>query len=167
MNHKIQQKKQSFLLNSPKLGSPLDVRAGRGRTAGERLLQCSACCQASYCSTACQKLHWKLHRNDCRPFKLSAVPGKGLGLVAARNIKQGERIIREKPILVKMKSDQKNSSSLLDQFTNLSKNRQEELLELHHEATGPVGEKIASIFALNGCEIRQDFGLALYQTIAR
>ena len=36
--------------------------------------RCSGCDDAYYCSAACQRLHWKTHRRDCRRSRLSTEP---------------------------------------------------------------------------------------------
>ena len=58
--------------------------------------------QVSYCSPACQKQHWRAHKPHCKPFRVVAVAGKGLGLVATRLIRRAELVIREQPLLVKV-----------------------------------------------------------------
>ena len=64
------------------------------------LLQCAACGSVQYCNRACQKSDWKSHKKNCKPYKAVNLEGKGIGLLATRNIKQGELIIREKAVVM-------------------------------------------------------------------
>ena len=78
--------------------------------AGSDLLQCSRCRAVSYCGPACQRRHWRTHKAHCSVvWRVEAVPGKGLGLVAARDIQPGQVILTEKPLLLlrKDKTDNK------------------------------------------------------------
>ena len=61
---------------------------------------CSGCHSVFYCSKDHQKQHWKIHKTQCTPYKLSISPELGYYLVAARDIRQGEIILRETPIMV-------------------------------------------------------------------
>ena len=55
---------------------------------------------AQYCDQKCQKSHWKIHKVQCKTFKIVKIDGKGFGIVATRDIKQGEIIIKEKAALI-------------------------------------------------------------------
>ncbi|KAI4619651.1 hypothetical protein J4E83_005506 [Alternaria metachromatica] len=41
------------------------------RPKGKNLLTCSKCLNRKYCSVACQKKHWKIHKKVCEPAKKS------------------------------------------------------------------------------------------------
>ncbi|CAN9084307.1 unnamed protein product [Alternaria sp. RS040] len=41
------------------------------RPKGEALLACGKCKNRKYCSTSCQKKHWKIHKNVCESAKVS------------------------------------------------------------------------------------------------
>ncbi|CAH1164666.1 unnamed protein product [Phyllotreta striolata] len=62
-------------------------------------LKCSACKLASYCSKEHQKQHWKNHKTACRPFEIQVDPLIGKCLVATRDIKPGDVILSELPIV--------------------------------------------------------------------
>ena len=128
------------------------------------LSQCAGCCEVSYCSQQCQRTHWKTHKIACKPYKISPVPGKGLGLLATRTLKLGELIMRERPTLIK----QQNHPSLLEQFSKLNKPIQDDILKLHHDAKDDSLERrINQIFLFNACDIVDNSGFALYPTIPR
>ena len=57
------------------------------------LLQCAACGSVQYCDRSCQKSDWKSHKKNCKPYKAVCKPykavdleGKGIGLLATKNI---------------------------------------------------------------------------------
>ena len=129
------------------------------------LKQCGGCLQVSYCSPECQKKHWKCHKPQCRPFKLTEVPGKGLGLVATRIIRKAEVVIREDPVLVKVKG----GKSLLEQFRAHSDKVQSEILALYHDNPDDSLEmRLQVIFLANACDIGGGVGgVALYPTVPR
>ena len=66
--------------------------------------RCSACQKVAYCSTKCQKLHWKSgHKSQCCPYKLVTnqdKPELGRFVIATRDIEAGEVIMEEPPITV-------------------------------------------------------------------
>ena len=64
------------------------------------LLQCAACGTVQYCNRTCQKSDWKSHKKNCVTYKPVNIEGKGIGLLATKNIKQGELIIREKAVVI-------------------------------------------------------------------
>lgn len=41
---------------------------------GKKLNKCSRCKNASYCSPACQKAHWRVHKDNCRRLPSAAKP---------------------------------------------------------------------------------------------
>ena len=92
------------------------------------------CRKVSYCNKQCQRKHWTQHRPDCGPFLLQEVEGKGRGLVAARNIKFGEEILREKPLLLIRNGEQTNllswSNCVLEAVGRLGDTEREELESL-------------------------------------
>ncbi|CAD7088383.1 unnamed protein product [Hermetia illucens] len=57
--------------------------------------KCSNCGQAYYCSVEHQKQDWKNHKLQCHPFKIEHNEKFGRYLVASRNIKASEVVLRE------------------------------------------------------------------------
>ena len=147
------------------------------------LLRCSGCGQASYCdkvllllppllvcSQVCQKKGWKQHRATCRPYKVEPLPGKGLGMVAARRLVAGERLLLEAPVLVRSLSRREAEArpSLAQQFEALTQEVQAKVLRLHDEnPTGSESEKVQRIFEANAIEVATVGCTALYPTIPR
>ncbi|XP_023941139.2 SET domain-containing protein SmydA-8 [Bicyclus anynana] len=59
---------------------------------------CGGCKIVYYCSKAHQKHAWKEgHKFQCRPYKIEFSDAIGRHMVATRDIKQGEIILKEKP----------------------------------------------------------------------
>ncbi|GIL61126.1 hypothetical protein Vafri_15526 [Volvox africanus] len=46
------------------------------RAAGVKMRKCSMCCTARYCGGQCQKVHWPLHRQECKVLAAAAVKEK-------------------------------------------------------------------------------------------
>nr|XP_018907165.1 PREDICTED: protein msta-like [Bemisia tabaci]XP_018907166.1 PREDICTED: protein msta-like [Bemisia tabaci] len=70
-------------------------------TCGEEAkLLCSGCHSLYYCGREHQKKHWKTHKPECTTFRLEYSPTMGRYVVANRDIKQGEIILKEKPIVL-------------------------------------------------------------------
>ena len=64
----------------------------------EQLKSC-VCKKAFYCSKECQTKDWKTHKPSCPPFTIRDSPGKGRGLFATRQIKEGQIISDEYPLI--------------------------------------------------------------------
>lgn len=62
-------------------------------------LRCSNCAQTVYCSREHQKMDWSTHKMNCHPFKIQHDLSLGRHLIATRNIRAEEVIIREAPII--------------------------------------------------------------------
>ncbi|XP_013179737.1 PREDICTED: protein msta, isoform A [Papilio xuthus] len=59
---------------------------------------CGGCKQVYYCSRSHQKQGWKDgHKTKCCPFKIQFTSALGRHMIATRDIKQGEIILKEKP----------------------------------------------------------------------
>ncbi|CAH2044084.1 unnamed protein product, partial [Iphiclides podalirius] len=62
---------------------------------------CGGCKQVYYCSRTHQKQGWKEgHRSKCCPYKIQFSPTQGRHMIATRDIRQGEVILKEKPAVV-------------------------------------------------------------------
>jgi len=68
-------------------------------TGKKVLLTCINCHAITYCGVECQKTDWERHEWNCVPVMVTEFPGKGRGLVAARNIEKGELIFKDKPAI--------------------------------------------------------------------
>jgi len=137
----------------------------------QELQQCSGCALVFYCNQKCQKNDWKKHKKLCIPYKIVKINGKGFGVVAARVIKQGEVIIREKAsLMLPLKCHNKNKASeLMQQFKLLNEKEQNAILNLHGEKSSTISldEKLQDIFECNGIEVIPVNCVALYKTIPR
>jgi len=65
----------------------------------KKLSKCSRCHAITYCGKECQVADFTRHKWNCLPVMVTEIPGKGRGLVAARDIKQGELIFTDKPVI--------------------------------------------------------------------
>uniref|UniRef100_A0A1B6KW78 MYND-type domain-containing protein n=1 Tax=Graphocephala atropunctata TaxID=36148 RepID=A0A1B6KW78_9HEMI len=61
--------------------------------------RCGGCHEVYYCGKEHQKLDWLRHRLVCKPFKVCEDEVLGRHLVATRDIKAGEVVLREGPLL--------------------------------------------------------------------
>jgi len=62
--------------------------------------RCTGCHVTFYCSREHQKLHWKVHKSQCCAYKVCSSPDIGRYLVATRDLKPGEMIISETPLVI-------------------------------------------------------------------
>ena len=61
-----------------------------------KVCQCHA---ITYCGQECQVADWPRHQENCVPVMISDVGEKGRGLVAARDIEMGERILIDSVVI--------------------------------------------------------------------
>merc|ERR1719234_2141300 len=61
--------------------------------------KCAGCHAITYCGKECQVADFKRHKWNCLPVMVTEIPGKGRGLVAARDLKMGELIFYEKAVM--------------------------------------------------------------------
>ena len=55
----------------------------------------------AYCKTDCQKSHWAEHKPKCqKPFAVKESKKVGRYMVATRDLKPGEMIISETPLVI-------------------------------------------------------------------
>ncbi|CRK93100.1 CLUMA_CG006491, isoform A [Clunio marinus] len=62
--------------------------------------RCSSCVQVFYCSVEHQKKDWKSHKAICTPMRVCNNDKIGRHYVATRDIKPGEIVLRESPLIV-------------------------------------------------------------------
>ena len=68
-------------------------------TGKKKFSKCSKCHAITYCSRECQKADWPRHGWNCVPVMVTEIPGRGRGLIAAKDIKKGELIFIDKPLI--------------------------------------------------------------------
>ena len=68
-------------------------------TGKKKLSKCSKCHAITYCCKQCQLDDFARHKWNCVPVMVTEYQGKGRGLVAARDIKMGEVIFLDKPVM--------------------------------------------------------------------
>ena len=69
------------------------------KTVKKKLLKCNGCHAITYCGVECQSADWDRHGWNCVPVMVTEFPGKGRGLVAAKDIKKGEVIFIDEPVI--------------------------------------------------------------------
>lgn len=62
--------------------------------------RCAGCFQSFYCSKEHQKQDWPTHKTHCAPIKMCQNDKVGRFYVATRDIKPGEIVLREAPLVV-------------------------------------------------------------------
>uniref|UniRef100_A0A336MII8 CSON001087 protein n=1 Tax=Culicoides sonorensis TaxID=179676 RepID=A0A336MII8_CULSO len=62
--------------------------------------RCSACQSVFYCCVEHQKSDWSRHKISCHPFKIETNPEYGRYLVATKDIKAGDIVLKESPLIV-------------------------------------------------------------------
>ena len=93
-------------------------------TGKKKLRKCTHCHAITYCGEVCQTEDWVRHSWNCVPVMVTEIEGKGRGLVAARDIKAGELIVMEEP-LIKLAKLPPGSLPDLDYFKSLMKQIEE------------------------------------------
>lgn len=79
----------------------LEGRAGKCEVCDKQAKsRCSGCVQAFYCSVEHQRQDWKIHKFQCSPMKVCHNDKVGRYYVATRNIKPGEILLREMPLVI-------------------------------------------------------------------
>ncbi|KAF8574326.1 hypothetical protein K439DRAFT_1654504 [Ramaria rubella] len=104
------------------------------------------------------------------PWKVEDLPGRGKGIIATRLIKQGERIITEKPLFTVPRKISGDPVALIDsQLKGLHPDQQAAFLELSYADSGVdiPNEKIPlSIFQTNGISAGES-GVGIFPRTAR
>ena len=68
-------------------------------TGKRKLSKCSKCHAITYCGKECQVADFARHKWNCIPVMVTEYEGRGRGVIAARDIKMGEVIFLDKPVL--------------------------------------------------------------------
>ena len=68
-------------------------------TGKKKLSKCSKCHAITYCSKKCQVDDFARHKWNCIPVMVTEYEGRGRGVIAARDIKMGEVIFIDKPVM--------------------------------------------------------------------
>ena len=61
--------------------------------------KCTACHSVTYCRHKCQKKDWSRHKRLCVPVMVQKTEHKGNGLIASRDFKMGELILKQKAVM--------------------------------------------------------------------
>ena len=92
-------------------------------TGKRKLSKCSKCHAITYCSGECQKKDWPRHGWNCVPVMVTEIPFKGQGLVAAKDIKMGELIFIDDPVIEvegeKMQTGETGAFEIMKKIENL------------------------------------------------
>ena len=101
-----------------------------------------------------------LKNKDCC-FRCVEIEEKGFGIVATRNIKLGELILQERPLL-----SWTNYDSLKSQFDNLSKSEKDAVLNLSNSLS-ELGDELLGIANTNGFLSESTKSMCLFLTASR
>lgn len=150
-------------------------------TGNKKLSKCAKCHAITYCSKKCQVDDWPRHGWNCVPVMVTEFPGKGRGLVAAREIKKGELIFNDKPVIeVNGTEFQTNTasveSSIMKQIEKLPSEAKLQFYRLRGyddqsyqdliSSVGDVGAAL-NLTAKNSRVVNQgDFSFSLYLNMA-
>ena len=138
-------------------------------TGKKKLSKCAGCHAITYCGKECQVADFKRHKWNCVPVMVTEIPGKGRGLVAAKDIKKGELLLKEK-IAIQIRSDginfEKHRDSVLVQLDNLPHEAKEQfhLLKVPDSINGLYeGDRLTmQKFMSNSRRTRLEGNLDLY-----
>ncbi|KAL5482605.1 hypothetical protein ACEPAI_9199 [Sanghuangporus weigelae] len=104
--------------------------------------------------------------DDGRAFDVVDIPKKGKGLVAMRDIKQGELLIKERPLIVVPSSTNSSPAQLLkDRLRNLTPSQRDEYYSLSYVHPGKDLKSLSeddimlAIFQTNGISAGDSVGL--------
>jgi len=117
---------------------------------------CSGCGQAYYCGVQCQKIERNLHKVQCFPVRVEQVEGRGRGIVATRDIKQGQVVMQDCAILTAERgtvTEPDNWASLAAAVAKLTRADQDKFYALQpRQGLGLVGGELLNvqIFTNNG-----------------
>ena len=66
---------------------------------GDRIKKCAKCVSVSYCGRECQVADWTRHKRLCVPVMVKDFGEKGRGLVASKDFKIGDLIMKDKAVV--------------------------------------------------------------------
>jgi len=126
-------------------------------TGKKKLSKCSRCHAVTYCGQECQRADWPRHGWNCVPVMVTEIPGKGRGLVAARDIKMGELIFKDKPSVKKIDRPfgltESDMSSLMRQIEALPSEAKLQYYNLEVPKDERINRKLRNLmFCVNGKE---------------
>ena len=102
-------------------------------TGKKKLSKCAGCHAITYCGVECQREDFPRHKWNCLPVMVTNIPGKGRGLVAARDIKMGEQIFTDKAHIQLFSSGQdidEDAKSIVEQLNKLPSEARRQFHEL-------------------------------------
>lgn len=67
---------------------------------GPTALRCSGCKSVFYCTREHQKKHWSTHRRECKPYEILTSEKQGRYLVATRDMKAGDMVMKESVLIL-------------------------------------------------------------------
>ena len=126
-------------------------------TGKNKLSKCSRCHAITYCGQECQRADWPRHGWNCVPVMVTEIQGKGRGLVAARDIKMGELIFKDKPsvklIVRPFGLTGSDVSSLMKQIETLPSEAKLQYYNLEVPKDERINRKLRNLmFCVNGNE---------------
>ena len=62
--------------------------------------KCAKCFSVSYCGRECQVADWARHKRHCDPVMIKDCGEKGRGLVASKDFKIGDLIMKDKAVVL-------------------------------------------------------------------
>ena len=132
-------------------------------TGKKKLSKCAKCEAITYCGQECQLEDWPRHKWNCLPVMVTEIPGKGRGLVAAKDIKMGELLFSDKAV-IKVNSLEKTEllKPLMEQLNNLPSEARAQFhkLTIHDDREicaidGPIGDILTITYQFfDNCKIR-------------
>ena len=96
---------------------------------------CSKCKAVSYCRVECQKKDWTRHKRNCVPVVVKDLEGEGRGLVATKDLKIGDLIIKESAVIALPEDTDmwEAGGVLVEQVEKLSVEQQKEFYKLTYK----------------------------------
>lgn len=139
------------------------------KTGKKKLLKCDGCHAITYCGAECQSADWARHAWNCVPVMVNEFKGKGRGLLAAKDIKMGEVILIDKPVIKLPTNTQgqlamngsKALQSLKEQIENLPSEAKLQFYKLWSPDNPQMNDYIRTTFASASPRDRRDFKLFL------